>query len=303
MKSSHPNENIIRQYLLGKLNDQKELEEELSKQMFFDDDLSQMVDSIEDEILDEYLDGALNPADMQAVKEYFLCPQERKDKLQFARVMRRYFETTQTPQARTQMAPPPWREISAGHAVLLRSHARTYVEIAALFLLSVSCLLYIGHVRRQLYSSSAENQKSLQRLAEERQRFEGLENQMAELLPVGLTLADERSRSVLRAADVNPPGTKPSTKHLVIKPSMYVIKVEIALEGAPLGHFDVALETPTGGAPLWSKADVPSSTEGVLTFNMPLQGLQAGPYAIAVRPHEKPSGNPDHYDFQVTVTK
>src|SRR5262245_56994617 len=121
MKSSRPNENVIRQYLLGKLNDQKELEEELSDQMFFDDDLSQMVDSIEDEILDDYLDGALSRADTQAVKEYFLCPPERKDKLQFARVMRRYFEANPPVPVPTQTALPPWRPIGTGPTVGLHS--------------------------------------------------------------------------------------------------------------------------------------------------------------------------------------
>ena len=297
MKNSHPNENIIRQYLLGKLEDQKELEEELSKQMFFDDDLSQMVDSIEDEILDDYLDGALSPADTQAVKEYFLCPPERKDKLQFARVMRTYFETTQTAPAPMPMALPPWRESGAGPAVLLRSHARTYVEIAALFLLSLSFLLYLGHVQHQLRSINAENQKNLQLLEGERQVSASFEKEITELLPRSLTLADERSRTVVRD------GVPLNVKRLVINPSTYATKIEIALAQAGIsGSFDVALETQTGGAPLWSKADVPSS-EGVLTFIMPSRGINAGAYSFAVRPHGQLTGNADHYDFQVIVTK
>jgi hypothetical protein len=293
MNQSHPNEDIIRQYLLGKLNDQKELEEELSNQMFFDDDLSQMVDSIEDEILDEYLDGALAPADMQAVEEYFLSPQERKDKLLFARVMRRYFEASQTASAPAQISPQPWREIGVGHTVPLRSHFRTYIEIATLLLLSISYLLYMVHVRQQLLSSSAENHKNQQLLEEERQRSASLEKEMAELLPVSLTLVDERSRDVLRSLPV---------KSLVIKPSMRLIKLEIALEqAAHTGSFDIALET-LPGAPLWSRADVPASA-GVLTFEMPSQGINAGYYSIAVRPHGQPGAEAKHYDFQVTVTK
>jgi len=293
MKTSHPNENIIRQYLLGKLNDQKELEEELSKQMFFDDDLSQMVDSIEDEILDEYLDGTLSPADMQAVKEYFLCPQERKDKLQFARVMRTYFETNSPTSVPTQTALPPWQGIGSGPTVLLRSHARTYVEIAALILLSV-CLLYIGQVRRQLQSSSAENQKILQRLEEERQHSASLEQRVAYLESPQLTLSNRRPRGGSRDIDM---------KHLEIEPSTQIIRVRIALDQpATAGPFDVALEDQAGGSAGWSKADVPSS-KGILTFDMPSQGLPAGNYAIAVRPHGQPGGEIEHYDFRVTVTK
>jgi hypothetical protein len=296
MKSSHPNENIIRQYLLGKLNDQKELEEELSDQMFFDDDLSQMVDSIEDEILDDYLDGALSPADTQAVKEYFLCPQERKDKLQFARVMRRYFEASPPAPAPTQTALPPWRQLGAGPTVWFHSYFRTYAEIAALVLLS-TCLLYIGYVRHELQSTNAENQKNLQLLEAARQRSASLERQIADLSPVTLTLAEERSRTVRR--DVVPPAVKP----LMIGPSTHVIKVEIVLAQAGIsGAFDVALETQAGGTSLWSKAGVPSS-EGVLRFDMPSQGINAGSYSIAVTHHGKPDANTEHYDFQVTVTR
>ena len=290
MEKSHPNENIIRQYLLGKLNDQEELEEELSEQMFFDDGLSQMVDAIEDEILDEYLDGALTPADTQAVKEYFLCPQERKDKLQFARVMRRYFETQ--PSVPTQMPPPLWRETGAVRTVPLRSHFRAYIEIATLILLSISYLLYMAHVRHELLSSSVENQRNLQRLEEERQRAASLEKQVAELSPVSLTLVNPRSRT----------GRDVSVGHLLIKPSMLVVKIEIALgKDAPPGSFDVALETPAG-APLWSRADVPASGR-ILKFGMPPQGIDAGSYSIAIRPHGQPGGEAKHYDFHVTVAK
>ena len=299
MKSSHPNENIIRQYLMGKLNDQKELEEELSEQMFFDDDLSQMVDVIEDEILDEYLDGALNPADMQAVKEYFLRPQVRKDKLQFARVMRGYFEANQTAPAPTQTDLRPWHEIGAGRSALLRSHARTYVEIAALVLLSASFVLYAGHVRHELQSIHAENERNLQRLEEERQLSASFEKQMAELLPVSLTLVNERSRDGSRHVL----GLYGGVGDLVIKPSMRMIKIEIVLgQVASQGSFDVALETQTGGTSLWSRADVPASAR-VLTFVMPSQGINAGSYSFAVSPHGQPGDKAEHYDFRITVTK
>src|SRR5258707_15764079 len=86
MKSNHPDENTIREYLLGRLNDQPEVEESMSEKMFFDDELSELVDSVEDEILDEYLDGSMNPADKAAVEKYFLLPPERKQRSEERRV-------------------------------------------------------------------------------------------------------------------------------------------------------------------------------------------------------------------------
>src|SRR5580765_4075607 len=90
MKSNLPDRSLVRQYLLGRLDRNKELEDQLSNDILFNDELSEMVESIEDEIIDDCLDGTLDSADKDAVDGYFLRPPERKEKLRFAQLLRHH---------------------------------------------------------------------------------------------------------------------------------------------------------------------------------------------------------------------
>src|SRR6201987_1936915 len=92
MKSNLPDRSLIREYLLGRLDNEKELEEQLSHDIFSNDELSEMVESIEEEIIEDFLDGTLDSADKDAVNRYFLRPPERREKLRFARLLQHHFE-------------------------------------------------------------------------------------------------------------------------------------------------------------------------------------------------------------------
>ena len=71
---------LLRQYLLGRLDDQTELEDDLSNSIVLNDEMTDIVDSVEDEIIEEYLEGSLSSADREAVEQYFLQPPHRKEK-------------------------------------------------------------------------------------------------------------------------------------------------------------------------------------------------------------------------------
>src|SRR5215472_7912004 len=92
MKSNLPDRSLIREYLLGRLDNEKETEKQLSHDICFNDELSEMVESIEEEIIEDFLDGTLDSADKDAVNTFFLRPPERKEKLRFARLLRNHFE-------------------------------------------------------------------------------------------------------------------------------------------------------------------------------------------------------------------
>jgi hypothetical protein len=55
MKSNLPDRSLIREYLLGRLDNEKELEERLSHDIFSNDELSDVVESIEEEIIEDFL--------------------------------------------------------------------------------------------------------------------------------------------------------------------------------------------------------------------------------------------------------
>ena len=154
MNARIPDRTTVRQYLLGRLDDKPAVESDLSERIFLSDDLSEMVDSVEDEIIEEYVDGALDSADKNAVEEYFLRPLERKEKLRFSRLLRHHFQTKQSESIATRVDALPGASLDrervyASSAVHWRSHVRAYWQVAALVLLTVVSLTYISGIRKR----------------------------------------------------------------------------------------------------------------------------------------------------------
>ena len=95
----------IREYLLGRLDSDSELVESIDDQILTDPKFSMSVDVVEDEIIEEYLEGSLSSEDKRAVEKLFLRPPERQHKLKTARLISRYFE------AQTPKQPAPARSL------------------------------------------------------------------------------------------------------------------------------------------------------------------------------------------------
>ena len=296
MKSSLPQRSLVRLYLLGRLDDKPELESDLSEGILFNDELSEMVDSIEDEIIEEYLDGALDSADKNAVDEYFLRPPERKEKLRFARLLRRHFETERGDLLESRLDLHPTNAPSTiqdraevRSAVHGRSNFINYGQFAALILLGVLSLIYISGIRK--------SQARLEReLAQEKERSASLvkEARLSPSAMVPLTLVSDRSRGASRIP------------YVTITPSTQRIIVEIALQGSASGSYDLRLESKEGNGPVWSARLLPlvsPSGDARLVFDVPAQGVESGIYSFVVWSALPGSGGPKHYDFQITLTR
>ena len=295
MTKSLPDRSLVRQYLLGRLDDNAELESDLSEAILFNDELAVMVDSVEDEIIEEYLDGALNSVDKNAVDEYFLRPLERKEKVRFARLLRHRFET----QRDHLVEPRPDLHPLAGHSVVggqndvrsagqWQSLFRTYGQFAALILLGVSSLLYISGVHKSQARLEGE-------LLQERERSASLAQEALLLQPpmVALTLVADRSR-----------GAAAQIPQLAIKPSTQRIIVEIALPRGVSGPYDVRLETSGGEGPIWSARLLPlvsASGDGRLVFDVPAQGIKPDVYSFVVS--SASTSGVRHYDFEIKFTR
>jgi hypothetical protein len=294
MNRSFPSESTIRQYLLGRLDDQDELEKSLSEQMLLDDELSEIVDSIEDEIIEDYLDGRLNAADNQAVDGYFLRPAERKDKLQFARLLRDHSETRRGVVAERNTGIPAELvpkitsgRTSVGLIAHWRSHFGTYCGVAALVLVSVSSLIYIARLRQGLQSQIEANHTDRTRLerelAQERELSASLTGQLQRLQPpVAMLTILPAFRGGAGASSVE------------IRPWTQRIGVGIALQGTSAGEYDVRLKTKAGKL-IWSQAKL-SASGGGLRFELPVQGITTGAYCFIV------SSRPEPYCFHAKVT-
>jgi hypothetical protein len=297
MKSNLFDRSLIRQYLLGRLDDKKELEGDLSEGILFNDDLSEMVDSIEEEIMEEYLDGALDSADKNAVDEYFLRPPERKERLRFLRLLRHHFEAERDDlvEPRLDVLPVTGPNVIRSRAdvwstVHWHPHFRWYGQLAVLILFSVLSLIYISGVRKS--QARLEGQ-----LLHEREHSASLVKEAQSLQPpiVPLTLVSDRSR-----------GAGAQIPHVEIKLSTQRIIVDIALQGGGSGSYDVRLETKEEKGPIWSARVLPlvsASGDARLVFDIPAQGIQSDVYTFVVSSALPVPGGPKYYDFQIKVTK
>jgi hypothetical protein len=276
--------NMIREYLLGRLDEQPELEEKLSDGILLNEEMTDIVDSVEDEIIEEYLEGSLNSADRDAAEKYFLQPPQRKEKLRSAQLLKHYFETKTSRYIATErqkfvILPAP-----------LVSHFRTYGAFAALALITISSLIYVSRVDRS--HARLENE-----LAQERARSSNLLKQAELLQPsmIPLTLVANRSR-----------GADTLLPQVQIKSSTQRIIVEIALQSAAAVPYDVRLETKNGERSLWSARLLPlisSSGNARLVFDVPARGIESDVYSLVVSSGSPSTGGLRHYDFQVKLAK
>jgi hypothetical protein len=294
MKSNLPDRSLIREYLLGRLDNEKDPEERLSHDIFSNDELSEMVESIEEEIIEDFLDGTLDSADKNAVSTYFLRPPERKEKLRFATLLRNHFEephqligtisdtrpsvyTNVVRESSEYRAPIPWW-----------THFKTYGQLAAFVVLGIGSLLYISALQKK--TTGLESQ-----LAQERVHSASLVKEAPILTSalIALTLVADRSR-----------GDDSQIPHIEIKPSTRRIIVDIALQGHSPGPFNVHLETKAGNGPIWSARLLPlvsSSGDSRLVFDLPVQGMESDVYSFLVSSALPGSGSGKHYDFRVDL--
>ena len=79
----------IRDYLLGALSDKSEMRR-IEEKILLEDDFVEELSIAEDQLIDEYLDGALNASEEKSFDQYFLNAPERKQKLRLIRNLRKY---------------------------------------------------------------------------------------------------------------------------------------------------------------------------------------------------------------------
>jgi hypothetical protein len=294
MNNDRPDRELIREYLLGRLDNKKELEEQLSHDICVNDELSEMVESVEEEIIEDFLDETLEPADKNAVDGYFLRPPERREKLRFARLVRHHFEQREDLVNTRRETFDPTNVHPEGiqyrSAIVGKFHIRTYVELATFILLTAVGLTYISGIRKS--QARLEGQ-----LAQERQQYATVarKTQATQASMVALTLVSDRSR-----------GDGTQIPNIEIKPSTQRIVVEIALQGRSSGPYDVMLEAQGKNEPIWAARLLPlvsASGDARLVFDMPAQGLASDVYSFVVSSSLPESGRPKHYDFRIAVGK
>ena len=289
MNYNAPDRETLRQYLLGRLDGDVEREDQISKAVLVDDDLSEIVESIEDEIIEEYLDGTLNSSDRKAADEYFLIPPERQQKLRFLRLLEGHFATRRE----ASKLPDNLSTVQAGDARKPRASGKwspvwIYGQAAALLLVALLGVQYVSRVHKSQAALEAD-------LARERAHSTSLVTKLEQLEEPAaqLTLANERGRPLGEAFP-----------RREISRSTERMHVTIALINHPkAASYVVKLEAPQSNEAVWTAKLPPSEDEPgnvQLRFDIPAHGLAAGHYSFVVSP-EGPPGTRYYYDFEVKL--
>jgi hypothetical protein len=301
MKHDRFDEALVRAYLLGRLENNKELEERLSLEICVNDELSEMVESVEDEIIEEFMDGTLDPADKSAVDGYFLRPPERKEKLRFARLFRQHFEhehdlvgTRNETRESTRGRP---ETINSWSSWLRHPHNRSYGELAAFVLLIVVGLFYISVIRKSQAGLKEQLAQSQERLAQSHEQFAALARSTLVTqgsLTAFTLVADQQRRDASPIFEIE---IQPSTRRMV---------VDIALQSNRPGPYDVVLEAQGKNEQTWRARLLPlvsASGDAHLVFDVPSQGVAAGVYSFVVSSSLPGSANPARYTFRLTQAR
>lgn len=290
MDQKLPEQEVVRRYLLGTL-----LEPELSEieqKLLSSEEFAQTAELIEDEIIEQYLDGELDERDKRAVETHFLRPPAHQDKLRFARLLRHHF--AQKP----AMEPAPDR-VSPRPIPPARG-LWTFGAAAAAVLLGASSI-YLGWVNHDLkkkVAASQESQAMLQAdLTREREYSASLQEKLHTLQTSFIVVLNLKP-GVSRSSDASIPKTQ-------IQTDTDLIKVDLILSYATKDSFRVTLRDVYRGKEIWSQTGL-VATEAAprsrLTFYVPTTAIKSGPYDLIVSSESKP-GQSQTYPFDADVRR
>lgn len=86
----------IRKYLLGNIQVEEE-RQKIEERLMLDDDYFEEVLIEEEELIQDYVDDHLTADERQRFEKHFLISEERRQKINFARALRRYINEHQSP--------------------------------------------------------------------------------------------------------------------------------------------------------------------------------------------------------------
>lgn len=121
MNANTSGDDVLRGYLLGSLA--PESRESVEKRLFSDDRIFwEHLCLVEEELIDEYATGVLDGEESERFERHFLCTDERRAKLEFARALKAHVERHETSRQRAwdwlrgPVASPAW---AVGMAAML----------------------------------------------------------------------------------------------------------------------------------------------------------------------------------------
>ncbi len=267
MATKQSDETAIREYLLGNIDPESDLAESLDERMLMDRDFSALADRVEEEIIQDYLEGELEPSQRAAMERHFLRPPERQKKLRRAYLLNRYLAARDAEQEQLKPAP-----------VLPRRNPfalwTSYAGWAAAILLMIAAG-YLVNSRRVLQSEVAQKTRELELVREQATTAEAKSQSALAGLPQPVANLNFYGQGVARG------NGSPSTQQIVTRPR--TLHVELLLGGITQPRCQVLLQSAAGKMVWFSQAQAsPSGRYSVLVFNVSVDGIAPGDHEFKV---------------------
>lgn len=265
----------IREYLLGRLDSDPELVESIDEKILMDPEFSISVEVIEDEIIEEYLEGSLNSEDRRAVERHFLRPPERQRKLKTARLFSRYLEgeTRNVTAERPAPARRSFKVLRVGWAL---PSFRTWAEIAASAVFVVSILTLLNQSREldmAVKQAGEQLNQERQRLAASNQQLQDALQSLQPAVAMLNLIKPGLQRGEVQLPEVN------------VNSGTRLLYVEVALPSGAPGSSRVELRQT--GKMVWSRDGIDAVAVpggAILRLDIPADVLTQGASELVVKP-------------------
>lgn len=104
MARNYDDQSSIRRYLLNQLTGEEQ--QQIEQRLLTDDELLDQVQAAEDELVDQHLSDALTKEEIEMFQKHFLVTPERRQKLRFAKSLRKYVSTHSNEQPQETLSQP-----------------------------------------------------------------------------------------------------------------------------------------------------------------------------------------------------
>jgi len=243
------------------------------------------VELIEDEILEDYLDGNLRNNEKLAVEQHFLRPPERQRKLWFIRLLRGHLSKEERHQRRSRWFPPPYLQI----------HWKTFGGFAALLFISIFLGTYAIQLRLELQAQKDSSEKESREITRLQQEITALRN-------TGTTSQSDTKERYLAVNLV--PGNRGDTsanEDIRFDSGQRGLEIHVPSIQKSIHSYKAVLQN-AGEEPLWSSTDVkPDESGREVVIKIP-GTLPPGSYSLVLSSNATPTSPVQkHHPFRVVA--
>jgi hypothetical protein len=277
-------------YLLGRMTEEesRELEQKvLQNREFFDD-----VMATEDELIDEYLDGALTPEERQQFERAYLSAPDRRARVDFARALRDKLarEPKAVFPARVETrSPQPARRAASTWA--WAAAAAIFAALFAYFAYDASRLRgELGRLREAKASAERHDAEISSQIADLRGRGDRLEKDLQTQRDEAARLADQLAEAkaqgsrvipfLLTATLVRGGGALPT---LSVPADAASVRFTVPVTpGSSYTSWRAVVQSPEGSNHWAGTGAWPAATAKAIVVTMPASALPAGDYILSL---------------------